>query len=64
LSGFSPVIATCSPHNFDLVKSRGADEVFDYHDLGACAENIRSSVGSSLKYAYVCAFGEDGPKVV
>ena len=28
-SGYIP-IATCSPHNFDLAKSRGAEEVFDY----------------------------------
>ncbi|KAF8311461.1 GroES-like protein [Clavulina sp. PMI_390] len=27
-----PVIATASPHSFELVKSRGADVVFDYKD--------------------------------
>ncbi|KAF8311462.1 GroES-like protein [Clavulina sp. PMI_390] len=27
-----PVITTASPHSFDLVKSRGADVVFDYKD--------------------------------
>lgn len=31
LSGYE-VIAVCSAHNFDLVKSRGADHVFDRHD--------------------------------
>ena len=31
LSGYN-VIATCSPRNFDLVKSMGASEVFDYKD--------------------------------
>lgn len=28
------VVATASPHSFDLVKSYGADAVFDYHDSG------------------------------
>ncbi|KAF8311484.1 NAD(P)-binding protein [Clavulina sp. PMI_390] len=27
-----PVITTASPHNFELVKSRGADVVFNYKD--------------------------------
>jgi len=31
LAGYK-VIVTCSPKNNELVKSRGADEVFDYHD--------------------------------
>ncbi len=62
LSGFR-VIVTCSPRNFDLVKVFGADEAHDYHDLDKCAEAIKSSVGESLKYAYVCAMGEDAPKV-
>lgn len=29
LSGFSPIIATASPHNFDLVKSLGATHTID-----------------------------------
>ncbi|KAL4893818.1 chaperonin 10-like protein [Aspergillus ambiguus] len=31
LSGYQ-VLATCSPHNFDMVKQLGADAVFDYRD--------------------------------
>lgn len=31
LAGLIP-IATCSPRNFELAKSNGAEEVFDYHD--------------------------------
>jgi NADPH:quinone reductase-like Zn-dependent oxidoreductase len=34
------VITTCSPHNFDLVKSLGADHVFDHSDF-AVVDNIR-----------------------
>ncbi|KAJ5112870.1 protein TOXD [Penicillium angulare] len=31
LSGYT-VLATCSPHNFEMVKNLGADKVFDYHN--------------------------------
>lgn len=27
-----PIITSASPHNFDLIKARGADVVFDYKD--------------------------------
>ena len=43
------VITTASPKNFDLVKSRGADAVFDYNDP-ECAEKIRSYTNNSLRY--------------
>ncbi|KAF6813193.1 zinc-binding dehydrogenase [Colletotrichum sojae] len=46
-------IATCSPKNFDLVKSRGAEETFDYHDP-QCAEKIRSYTSNELRYALDC----------
>ncbi|KAM3080559.1 hypothetical protein ACMFMG_005501 [Clarireedia jacksonii] len=48
LSGLT-VLTTCSPSNFDLVKSRGADAVFDYHDP-TCAEQIRKYTNNSLHY--------------
>ncbi|KAA1472741.1 dehydrogenase [Dentipellis sp. KUC8613] len=44
------VIATASPRNFDLVKSLGADEVFDYHDPEV-GKKIKASTGGKLKYA-------------
>ncbi|PQE19063.1 zinc-binding oxidoreductase protein [Rutstroemia sp. NJR-2017a BBW] len=47
LSGYN-VITTCSPRNFDLVKSLGADAVFDYSDPNAAAE-IRKYTNNNLK---------------
>ncbi|KAK3168648.1 hypothetical protein OEA41_005096 [Lepraria neglecta] len=46
-------IATCSPKNFDLVKSNGAEEVFDYRDQ-EFAGKIRASTKGNLKYALDC----------
>ncbi|RYP45710.1 hypothetical protein DL768_007981 [Monosporascus sp. mg162] len=46
-------IATCSPKNFDLVKSYGAEEVFDYREKD-CAEKIRTFTKNNLKYALDC----------
>lgn len=34
------VVTTCSPHNFDLVKSLGAAAAFDYRDPGAAIPDI------------------------
>ncbi|KAK3720779.1 hypothetical protein LTR37_003442 [Vermiconidia calcicola] len=53
LSGFR-VVTTCSPHNFDLVKSRGADEVFDYRDFQKCVQEIKASVGDDLQRLCLC----------
>ncbi|KAH6962358.1 chaperonin 10-like protein [Ilyonectria sp. MPI-CAGE-AT-0026] len=50
LSGYE-VITTCSPHNFDLVKSLGADKVFDYRSADAAAE-IRKYTNNNLKYVF------------
>lgn len=52
LSGLDPV-ATCSPHNFELVRSRGAGAVFDYaaEDVAAA---IREHTGGRLRYALDC----------
>ncbi|KAL4805773.1 hypothetical protein BDV18DRAFT_152488 [Aspergillus unguis] len=47
LSGYE-VLTTCSPHNFDLVKSLGADQVFDYKDPGSAAK-IREYTNDSLR---------------
>jgi len=49
LAGFR-VITTASPKNFDLVKSLGADEVFDYRDNGV-VEKIRAATANALDLA-------------
>ncbi|KAL2172330.1 hypothetical protein VTG60DRAFT_6169 [Thermothelomyces hinnuleus] len=50
LSGLE-VITTCSPHNFDLVKSLGADKAFDYRtpDVGAA---IREYTNNRLRHVW------------
>jgi NADPH:quinone reductase-like Zn-dependent oxidoreductase len=50
LSGYQ-VLTTCSSHNFDLVKSLGADAVFDYKKPNA-AEEIRNFTGNKLKLVF------------
>ncbi|KAI0479858.1 GroES-like protein [Xylaria cf. heliscus] len=52
-SGLIP-LATCSPHNFDLVRSYGAEEVWDYHDSQKCAAEIRAYTKNSLEFALDC----------
>lgn len=52
LAGFEP-IATCSPRNFDLVKSYGASAVFDYQGPDCTAE-IRKHTKNKIKYALDC----------
>ena len=52
LSGYK-VLTTCSPHNFDLVRSLGADEVYDYKDSDAAAE-IRTATNNNLKLVLDC----------
>lgn len=45
------VITTCSKHNFDMVKSLGADHVFDYSSP-SCAADIRKATNNKLFYAW------------
>ncbi|KAH7074142.1 oxidoreductase-like protein [Paraphoma chrysanthemicola] len=52
LSGYE-VIATASPHNFDLVRKLGADQVFDYKDPEVGAK-IRKATNDKLKLVYDC----------
>lgn len=42
-------VAVCSPHNFDLVKSYGADEVVDYHNEEECIEQIKKITNGGVK---------------
>ncbi|KAJ5579639.1 uncharacterized protein N7459_005624 [Penicillium hispanicum] len=43
------VITTCSPRNFDLVRSYGADLVFDYNSP-TCANDIRAATKNGLRF--------------
>jgi NADPH:quinone reductase and related Zn-dependent oxidoreductases len=52
LSGYK-VLTTCSPHNFDLVRSLGADDVYDYKDAQAPAQ-IRKATDNNLKLVFDC----------
>ncbi|KAL0941320.1 zinc-binding dehydrogenase [Colletotrichum truncatum] len=51
LSGFRP-LATCSPHNAELVAGFGADEVYDYGDGEDAAEDIRAATGDGLRLCW------------
>ncbi|KAH6683992.1 putative zinc-binding dehydrogenase family oxidoreductase [Halenospora varia] len=48
LSGYR-AIATCSPKNFDFVRSNGAEEVFDYRDP-ELSDRIRKYTKNALRY--------------
>ncbi|KAF2277950.1 oxidoreductase [Westerdykella ornata] len=57
LSGFE-VLTTCSPRNFDYVKSLGADHVFDAYDPDV-GKKIREFTNNKLYYVWDCV-GENG----
>ncbi|KAE8342134.1 hypothetical protein BDV24DRAFT_162685 [Aspergillus arachidicola] len=52
LSGYR-VFTTCSPRSFGLVRSLGADVVFDYKDPNS-AEDIRKETQNNLKLVFDC----------
>ncbi len=56
------MIVTCSPHNFDLVKSRGADHVFDYKSE-TCALDIRNASNNNLRHVSDCISTESSAKI-
>ncbi|KAB8238393.1 zinc-binding alcohol dehydrogenase family protein [Aspergillus alliaceus] len=56
------VITTCSPRNFDLVRSYGADDCFDYRSP-TCGADIRASTGNALEYALDCITEESTMKI-
>ncbi|KAI0080916.1 medium-chain dehydrogenase/reductase like protein [Panus rudis PR-1116 ss-1] len=60
LSGFSPIITTCSPHNFELVKSLGATHVIDRTlSPTKIITNIESIVTSPIEIVFDCFADED-----
>lgn len=55
LSGLT-VLTTSSPHNFDYLKSLGADAVFDYHTPAEeLAKEIKAHTGNNLTLAWDCS---------
>lgn len=56
------VLATCSPRNFDLCKSRGAEAVFDYRD-SECGQKIHEYTKGQLKLVWDTIGSEDGVKI-
>ncbi|KAH8602743.1 alcohol dehydrogenase class-3 [Bisporella sp. PMI_857] len=61
LSGLE-VITTCSPRNFEYVKSLGADAVFDYNSPTVSAD-IKAYTKNSLAHAFDCISEGDSPKI-
>lgn len=57
------VITTCSAANFGLVKERGADHAFDYHDTKDCVEGIRKITGGQLRLVFDCVGSFDSPQI-
>ena len=52
LAGFT-VVATCSPKSFEMVKSYGADAVFDYSSP-TCAAEINAHTRNGLRFVLDC----------
>lgn len=61
MSGYK-VLTTCSPHNFDFVKSLGADSVYDYRDSD-CAKKINKDTNDSLKLVWDTISLESSAKI-
>lgn len=56
------VIATCSPHNNDFVKSLGADAVYDYKSP-TCGKDINRDTNDSLKLVWDTISLESSAKI-
>ncbi|KAL9130833.1 MAG: hypothetical protein Q9217_001085 [Psora testacea] len=56
------VITTCSPRNFDLVRSYCADTCFDYNSP-TCGADIRAFTDNALEYALDCITEEITVKI-
>ncbi|KAE8452097.1 hypothetical protein EG329_001564 [Mollisiaceae sp. DMI_Dod_QoI] len=61
LSGCT-VLTTCSPHNFDYVKSLGATAAFDYNSP-TCAQDIKDFTDDSITLAFDCVAEGHSPKI-
>ncbi|KAH9221606.1 chaperonin 10-like protein [Leptodontidium sp. 2 PMI_412] len=61
LSGLT-VAVTCSPRNFDYVKSLGADAAFDYSSP-TCAQDIQEWSSGKISHAFDCISEGDSIKI-
>jgi len=57
LAGFRP-IAICSPHNFELVKSYGAEAVFDYKTPAETIKAIKELTGGGVTIGFDTVSGD------
>jgi len=60
-SGYK-VVTTCSPRNFDYVKSLGAEAAFDYNDPD-CSKKINEYTSDSVKLTLDCVSEGDSTKI-
>ncbi|KZV63566.1 dehydrogenase [Peniophora sp. CONT] len=61
-TGFK-VFAVCSPKNFDLVKSLGAEATFDYKD-SAVSQKIKDASGGKIQYAFDAISEHGSAKII
>lgn len=58
------VLTTASPHNFEYLRSLGADAVFDYHeDVETLAREIKIHTNGNLTIAWDCRPGPDSGRL-
>lgn len=55
-------MTTCSPRNFDLVSSYGADAAFDYRDA-RCPSKVFSFAGSGVSRAFDCISTNESARI-
>ena len=57
------VIATCSPHSYDLVKSYGADAMVDYHNAEKAVAEIKQLTNDKVTGGIECSGSLEGMKM-
>lgn len=61
LSGLT-VIVTCSPRNFEYVKSLGADAAYDYNSP-SCSKDIKEYTKDQIKHVFDCISDVNSTKI-
>ncbi|KAK9775864.1 putative Enoyl reductase (ER) domain-containing protein [Seiridium cardinale] len=57
------VITTCSPKNFNLLRSLGADHVIDYFDKDTCIKQILATARNGLELVFNCYGANDSARI-